>query len=116
MIHYRSMNVSGEYIRCAVESVPEEVLGMESVGRAFDYLGSVIDSYEDNWIDPDSDYYAESLWEAQREGAVSVAERYRIMLEEALYRQDLFGEQFDLRAFVERLSTITLDEVLEEAR
>jgi hypothetical protein len=56
------------------------------------------------------------VWEAQREGAVSVAERYRIMLEEALYRQDLFGEQFDLRAFVERLSTITLDEVLEEAR
>jgi hypothetical protein len=38
------------------------------------------------------------------------------MLEEALYRQDLFGEQFDLRAFVERLSTITLDEVLEDAR
>jgi hypothetical protein len=116
MIDYKSMSVSGDYVRCAVESVPEEVLGMESVGQAFEYLGSVIDSYQDNWIDPDSDYYRESLWEVRRDGAMSVVERYQLMLSEALYRQDLFGEEFDLRAFIERLSTISLTEVLEEAR
>lgn len=100
----------------AFSGVPEKILEHEAVQNAMGYVDSWFEEFENNWIDPESDYYRESLWEAQREGAVSVAERYRIMLEEALYRQDLFGEQFDLRAFVERLSTITLDEVLEEAR
>ncbi len=100
----------------AFDSVPDEILEHEAVQDAMRYVDCWVDEFQNNWIDPDSDYYRESLWEAQREGAVSVAERYRIMLDEALYRQDLFGEQFDLRAFIERLSTITLDEVLEEAR
>jgi hypothetical protein len=100
----------------AFSALPEEILEHEAVQNAMGYVDSWFEEFENNWIDPESDYYRESVWEAQREGAVSVAERYRIMLEEALYRQDLFGEQFDLRAFVERLSTITLDEVLEEAR
>jgi len=100
----------------AFDSVPDEIMAHESVQQAMRYVDGWVYEFENNWIDPNSDYYAESLWEAQREGAVSVAERYRIMLDEALYRQDLFGEQFDLRAFIERLSTITLDEVLEEAR
>ena len=105
-----------EITRNAFSDVPEEILEHEAVQNAIQYVDSWVDEFENNWIDPNSDYYAESLWEAQREGAVSVAERYRIMLDEGLYRQDLFGEQFDLRAFVERLSTITLDEVLEDAR
>lgn len=104
-----------EITRNAFEGVPEEILEHEAVQNAIQYVDSWVDEF-DRWIDPNSDYYAESLYEAQREGAVAVAERYRLMLEEALYRQDLFGERFDLRAFVERLSTITLDEVLEEAR
>lgn len=105
-----------EITRNAFEGVPEEILEHEAVQNAIGYVDSWVEEFENNWIDPDSDYYRESLVEAQRDGAVAVAERYRLMLEEALYRQDLFGEQFDLRAFVERLSTITLDEVLEEAR
>jgi hypothetical protein len=100
----------------AFSALPEEILEHEAVQKAIGYVDSWFEEFENNWIDPESDYYRESVWEAQREGAVSVAERYRLMLDEALYRQDLFGEQFDLRAFVERLSKITLDEVLEEAR
>ena len=100
----------------AFSDVPEEILQHDSIQNAIQYVDSWVDEFQTNWIDPESDYYAESIWEAQREGAVSVAERYRIMLDEALYRQDLFGQQFDLRAFIERLSTITLDEVLEDAR
>jgi hypothetical protein len=104
-----------EITRCAFEGVPEEILEHEAVQNAIQYVDSWVDEF-DRWIDPESEYYAMELHDAQREGAVAVAERYRLMLDEALYRQDLFGERFDLRAFVERLSTITLDEVLEDAR
>ena len=103
-----------EITRNAFDGVPEEIMAHEAVQSAVQYVDSWIEEF-DKYIDPDSDGYREELWEARHDGAVSVAERYRTMLEEALYRQDLFGEQFDLRAFVERLSTITLNEVLEEA-
>lgn len=104
-----------EITRNAFEGVPEEILEHEAVQSAIQYVDSWVEEF-DRWIDPNSEYYAMELYDSQREGAVAVAERYRLMLEEALYRQDLFGEQFDLRAFVERLSTIPIHEVLEEAR
>ena len=116
MIDYQGMNISGDYVRTAVESVPEKVLGMESVARAFEYLGKVIDNYEDNYIDPDSEGYKEELSDMERKGAEAVVERYQSMLEEALYRQRLFGEQFDLGGFIQKLSTTTIHEVLDEAR
>ena len=99
----------------AFSSVPEEILEHEAVQNAMGYVDSWFEEFENNWIDPESDYYRESVWESKHEGAVAVAERYRMMLEEALYRQDLFGEQFDLRAFIQKLSTMTVNEVLEDA-
>ena len=110
-----SMYEASEIIEEATKGVPEEILENEKVEEAMTYLFSTLERLTD-WIDPDSEHYAQDIYESRHDGAVAVAERYRLMLEEALYRQDLFGEQFDLRAFVERLSTITLDEVLEEAR
>lgn len=116
MIDYHGMSVSGDYVRTAVESVPEEVLGVEPVVEAFEYLGKVIDDYEDNWIDPDSDYYRESLWEAEHQGAYAVAEYYRKSLEDALYRQKMFGTQFDLERFLEGLHNVSVQEVLDASR
>jgi hypothetical protein len=110
-----SMYEASEILDMATEGIPEDIMDNEKVEQAFAVVFDWLDKLTD-WIDPESEHYAQDIYESRREGAVSVAERYRIMLEEALYRQDLFGEQFDLRAFVERLSTITLDEVLEEAR
>jgi hypothetical protein len=110
------MAMYNEITMNAFSNVPEEILEHESVQNAIEYVDSWVEEFENNWIDPSSEYYAMELLDAQREGAVAVAERYRLMLEEALYRQDLFGSQFDLRAFVDNLSTITLDEVLEDAR
>lgn len=98
----------------AFDGVPEEIMAHEAVQSAVQYVDSWIEEF-DSYIDPESDGYREELWEAKRDGAVAVVERYQSLLGEALYRQDLFGEQFDLRAFVERLSTIMLNEVLEEA-
>jgi hypothetical protein len=101
MIDYKGMNVSSDYIRCAVESVPEEVLGMESVASAFEYLGRAIDEYEDNWIDPDSEYYAESLAEAKREGRNSVLE----ILEQAEYRSKMFGTEIVLSDLIREVES-----------
>ena len=112
MIDYYGMGVSSEYLRNAVESVPEEVLGTESVAGAFEYLGKVIDSYEDNWIDPSSEVFEEHLDSAKHDGAVAVVERYQSMLADALHRQKMFGEEFDLQGFIDRLGTIPIEEVL----
>ena len=110
-----SMYEASEIIEEATKGVPEEILDDERVEEAMTYLFSTLERLTD-WIDPDSEHYAQDIYESRRDGAEAVAECYRSMLEEALYRQDLFGEQFNLRAFVERLSTITLDQVLEESR
>ena len=110
------MSVSGDYVRTAVESVPEEVLESEPVAQAFEYLGKVIDNYEDNWIDPESDYYREELHEMEQQGAYAVAEYYRETLEEALYRQKMFGTQFDLERFIDGLSGVSVQEVLDASR
>jgi hypothetical protein len=105
-----------EITSTAFEGVPEEILEHEAVQKAVEYVDGWIEEFQNNWIDPNSEYYDNELYEARRDGAVSVVERYQSMLAEALYRQDLFGEQFDLRAFIDRLSTMKLDEVLEGSR
>jgi hypothetical protein len=99
----------------AFQGVPEEILEHEAVQDAIQYVDSWIEEF-DSYIDPNSEGYHELVWECKRDGAEAVVDRYQSLLSEALYRQDLFGEKFDLRAFVDRLSVMPLNEVLEEAR
>lgn len=110
-----SMYEAGEIIDTATEDIPEAIMDDEKVQGALQYLFDTVATLTD-WIDPDSDGYRESLWEAERDGANAVAEYYRKTLEEALYRQKMFGTQFDLERFVDGLHGVTIDEVLEEAR
>lgn len=110
-----SMYEAGEIIDEATRGVAPEVIERDDVQESLQYLFGWLDRLTD-WIDPESDGYRESIYEAEHEGAVAVAERYRTMLEDALYRQKLFGEQFDLERFMERLHTIEIHEVLTEAR
>jgi len=114
MIDYQGMSVSSDYVRTAVESVPQEILESESVARAFEYLGKVIDNYEYEWIDPDSDAYREELSDMEHKGAVAVAEYFRKTLEDALYRQKMFGTQFDLEQFAESMHDV--QEALDASR
>ena len=102
---------SEEIVRTAVESVPEEILENEKVRGALEYLGSWIDQYSD-YIEPHGDYYNDIVAEAKRDGAVAVVERYQSMLAEALHRQKMFGEDFDLEGFIDQLSKIPIEEVL----
>lgn len=103
-----------EITRNAFDGVPEDIMAHEAVQSAVQYVDSWVEEF-DSYIDPDSDGYREELWECRHDGAVAVVERYQSLLADALYRQDLFGEQFDLRAFIQRLSAIPLNEVLEDS-
>jgi hypothetical protein len=50
----------------------------------------------DNWIDPNSEYYAEELWEERREGAFQMRDKVVDLLEEAVYREAMFNESVNL--------------------
>ena len=52
----------------------------------------------------------------EHQGAYAVVERYQSMLADALHRQKMFGEVFDLQGFIDLQNKITVTEVLEEAR
>lgn len=106
-----------DYMTGAVipDDMPEDLLGNPDVQRLIDNAYKVLEQF-DGFIDPDSDAYREELHDAEERGAVAVAEYYSTMLSEALYRQRLFGEQFDLEKFADKLETVEIGEVLSEAR
>lgn len=110
-----SMWEASEIVDNATQGVPEEILDMPVVERAlsdiFQHLVALTD-----WIDPESDGYREELSEMEQQGAFAVAEYYRKSLEDALYRQNMFGTRFDLEGFLDGLHGVSVAEVLEEAR
>jgi len=110
-----SMYEAGEIIDTATQEIPEAIMDNEQVQNALQYLFDTVSALTD-WIDPDSDGYRESLWEAEQQGAYAVAEYYRKSLEDALYRQKMFGTQFDLERFIDGLHAVTVQEVLDESR
>ena len=106
-----SMSEAGDIIDEATREVPEEIMDSEQVENAFQHLFNVLSTVTD-WIDPDSEVFEEHLDSAKRDGAVAVVERYQSMLADALHRQKMFGEVFDLQGFIDQLSRIPIEEVL----
>ena len=106
-----------DYMTGAVipDDMPEDLLGNPDVQRLIDNAYKVLEHF-DGFIDPDSDAYREDLHDMEQQGAFAVAEYYREALEDALYRQRMFGTQFDLERFIDGLHGVTIDEVLDEAR
>jgi len=106
-----------EYMTGAIipDDMPEDLLGNPDVQRLIDNTHAVLEHF-DGFIDPDSDGYREDLYEMEQQGAYAVAEYYRTTLEDALYRQKMFGTQFDLERFLDGLHNVTIEEVLNEAR
>jgi len=91
------------------------LLGNPDVQRLIDNAYKALEHF-DGFIDPESDYYREELHEMEQQGAYAVAEYYRNSLEDALYRQRMFGIQFDLERFLDGLRGVMVDEVLNESR
>jgi hypothetical protein len=110
-----SMSEAGDILDEATREVPEEIMDNPKVENAMQYLFDTLSVLTD-WIDPDSDAYREELYEMEQQGAFAVAEYYRKALEDALYRQRMFGTQFDLERFLDGLHHVSVQEVLDEAR
>ena len=110
-----SMWEASEIVDDATREVPEEILDNPKVEEALTTLFGWLDRLTD-WIDPDSDGYREELSDMEHQGAYAVAEYYRKSLEDALYRQKMFGTQFDLERFIDGLHEVTVQEVLDESR
>ena len=110
-----SMYEAGEIIDTATREIPEAIMDTEEVQNALQYLFDTVSVMSD-WIDPYSEVFEEHLDSAKHDGAYAVAEYYRKSLEDALYRQKMFGTQFDLERFIDGLHTVTVQEVLDESR
>jgi hypothetical protein len=93
---------AGEIVRTAVESVPEEILENEKVREALEYLGSWIDQYSD-YIEPNGDEYNDIVADAERDGAEKVQSRVVEILQEAEYRQRMFGTTVELSDLIRRV-------------
>ena len=106
-----------DYMKGAVipDDMPEDLLGNPDVQRLIDNTHAVLEHF-DGFIDPDSDAYREELLDMEQQGAYAVAEYYRNSLQDALYRQKMFGTQFDLEGFLDGLHEVPVEEVLNEAR
>ena len=104
-----------DYMTGAVipDDMPEDLLGNPDVQRLIDNAYKVLEHF-DGFIDPDSDEYREELSDMEHKGAVAVAEYYRKALEDALYRQKMFGTQFDLEQFAESMHDV--QEALDASR
>jgi hypothetical protein len=105
------MNYDYVYGSVIPDDMPEDLLGNPDVQRLLDNIYAVLQDF-DRLVDPNSEGYQEELYIARRDGAVTVVERYQSMLDDALYRQRLFGEPFDLERFIDRLSKIEIEEVI----
>lgn len=106
-----SMSEAGDILDEATREVPEEIMDNPKVENAMQYLFDTLSVMTD-WIDPESDAYGLDLYEAKHEGAYAVAEKYQSMLADALYRQRLFCEQFDLQRFIDTVSAIDVQDVI----
>ena len=108
-----SMSEAGDILDEATKDVPEEIMDNEQVENAMPDLFNTLATLTD-WIDPDSDGYREELSDMEHQGAYAVAEYYRKALEDALYRQKMFGTQFDLEQFAESMHDV--QEALDASR
>ena len=97
------MYEAGEIIDEATRGIPEEILENEKVQEALQYLFDTVSSLTD-WIDPQSDGYLQELHYAREDGIFNAREKMLDILEDALYRQKMFG------------SAVNLEELIDTAR
>lgn len=73
------------------DDMPEELLENDAVRKLLHNVDAWALEF-DRWIDPDSEYYAENLWEERVEGFARAKEDVLGVLREALYDEDMFGK------------------------
>ena len=99
------MYEAGDIIDEATRRVAPEVIERDDVQESLQYLFGWLDRLTD-WIDPDSDGYREELYEARTDGAYELRHKVEEMLEEALYRQRMFGIVVDVENLLGQVRSI----------
>jgi hypothetical protein len=87
MANYLTDEIFGELF----EKAPDHIVGDPHFGKVRDAVYAWADEFE-NWIDPESDGYRESLYEAELEGVDAMREKVVDVLEAAVYRETMFNE------------------------
>jgi len=101
-------DIAYEIVNEATREVPEKILDNPELNKALGYLADVIAEYSD-FINPNSEEMEMYEYQARREGAVETAEAFESALADALYRQKLFGEAFDLERFIDSMDKELID-------
>lgn len=97
------MTLGTEYTVNAFYEMSDDIKADEKFQEGVAYLAKVIDNYEDNYIDTDSEHYAVAIHDARDEGAEEVKDRILDRLKEIQYRAVLFQEEFDIQKFMDEV-------------
>ena len=87
------------------QNAPDHLLGDTHFQNVERTVFAWADEFE-NWIDPDSDSYRESIWEAGQRGAEDMKDAVLVMLADAVYRRDLFGTPVDVDGLIDRVKLL----------
>jgi len=92
------------------EDMPEEVANNEHVVKLLENVDAWALEF-DRWIDPESEYYEESLWEERQEGAGRVHDLVLNVLQDAIYRRDVLALEVNLGDIYDQVVAIDTREV-----
>lgn len=92
------------------DDMPDEIANNEHVVKLLENVDAWAEEF-DRWIDPESEYYAETLWEERQEGAQRVHDEVLEVLQDAVYRRDVLGIEPSLGNIYDLIKDIDTREV-----
>jgi len=105
------MRFNSEYMDGIVpDDMPDELLNNEHVQKLLENVDAWALEF-DRWINPEADYYQESLWEERHTGAERVHDIVVDVLQEAIYRRDVLAFQTNLGDIYDQVANIDTREV-----
>lgn len=87
------------------DDMPEELLEHDAVRKLLHNVDGWAMEF-DRWIDPNSEYYEESLWEERVEGFARAKEDVLGVLRDAIYDEDMFGKTTTLGELYDTFSRL----------
>lgn len=91
------------------DDMPEEVVELESVQTLLRNVDAWAVEF-DRWVDPNSEYYEEALWEERVEGFARAKEDVLHVLREAIYDEDMFGKKITVGELYDIFSRLNAEE------
>lgn len=92
------------------DDMPEELANNEQVRKLLENVDAWAEEF-DRWIDPQSEFYAQELWEERHTGAERVHDIVLTVLREAIYRRDVLALEVNLGDIYDAVAGIDTREV-----